>query len=343
MMKKIPPPIYLALAICALVGLAVACGGGGSSAAGTSSNAASPSPSASATAIPITSPSASPSTSATPIASTPTVTWNLLVAGDIAQCGATAAAQTAAERTAQLVNRQIAAAGTATQILTLGDNVYNVGLASEYQSCYAPTWGRYLSQTYATPGNHDYGTGNADAYFDYFGASAGPTRSGYYRIDRNGWTIFSLNSNIDTSASSPQVAWLKTQLLTAAPCVAAAWHHPVFTSAPRGDNAKMADVWSVLDQAKADVVFSGHEHQYERFAALTSDGRQQVAQGLPAFVVGTGGASLTGFPGMHLASQKQISQFGVLHLALQPGQMRWQFTNVDDQMLDDGRLDCRAK
>jgi hypothetical protein len=63
------------------------------------------------------------SPSATPVVGTPTVTWNLLVAGDIAQCGATAAAQTAAERTAQLVSRQIAAAGTVTQILTLGDNV----------------------------------------------------------------------------------------------------------------------------------------------------------------------------------------------------------------------------
>src|SRR2546430_12748669 len=33
----------------------------------------------------------------------------------------------------------------------------------------SPTWGRQLYRTYATIGNHDYGLGNANGTWDYFG------------------------------------------------------------------------------------------------------------------------------------------------------------------------------
>jgi hypothetical protein len=44
--------------------------------------------------------------------------------------------------------------------------------------------------------------------------------------------------------------------------------------------------------AGADVILSAHEHNYERFAPQTPDGKVDRAAGLTQFVVGTGGKSL---------------------------------------------------
>jgi acid phosphatase type 7 len=99
--------------------------------------------------------------------------WVLV--GDIAYCAGTAVQESAAAKTANLVSAIIAQDAN-TQILTLGDNVYSFGTKAEFDSCYEPTWGQFKSRTWATPGNHDYGTPLAAGYYDYFGASAGADR-----------------------------------------------------------------------------------------------------------------------------------------------------------------------
>jgi acid phosphatase type 7 len=172
----------------------------------------------------------------------PSTAWELITAGDIAQCDPLrSSGDSNAQKTAQLVERQLAVSGANSNVLTLGDNAYLAGLTIGYTTCYRPTWGRFIDKTFAIPGNHDYERGGDNNYFDYFGpkaspAGAGPDRSGYYRLDQNGWTVFALNSNIDASAASSQGQWLQKELATASPCIAAAWHYPVFTSAAGGDN-----------------------------------------------------------------------------------------------------------
>jgi acid phosphatase type 7 len=265
--------------------------------------------------------------------------WHLLAVGDMAQCSSAGAAASAAARVVGLAERLRAQLGPV-QLLTLGDNVYNVGSEAEFATCYAPTWGRLLADTWPTPGNHDYGTPGASAYFSYFGDRAGPAGRGYYRVDNNGWTVLSLNSNVDASPASAQMAWLKTELRSALPCVAAVWHHPRFTSAPRGDNPTMQAIWAELQAAKVDLVMQGHEHHYERFAPLTADGEAN-ATGIPAWVVGSGGASLSDFNGQRVGSQSQVKAHGVMHLALKPGGADWRFVDTDDKVRDAGAISCR--
>ncbi len=286
---------------------------------------------------------AAPETTPQPDPPPVTATWEIIAAGDIAQCGTSLPADVMAEKTAKLVERQLALGGDNTNVLTLGDNVYNVGLLAEYQYCYAPTWGRFLSKTFAVAGNHDYGTANAVGYYDYFGAAAGADRKGYYRVDRNGWTVLALNSLADASPTSDQMKWLKTQLSTAQPCIAAAWHYPVFTSSVRGDNTTMLAIWDVLDKAKADVVLQGHEHHYEKFSPMTAAGDVVATDGIRSFVVGTGGASLNVFAKVRTGSQLQIGQHGVIKLSLSSGNAKWQFMDVTDKVWDQGELTCRAK
>ena len=274
-----------------------------------------------------------------------TTPWEVMTAGDIAQCLARPPSDTAADKTARLIERQLAGAGGNSNVLTLGDNAYFFGSIIGYTTCYEKTWGRFIDKTFVIPGNHDYENSGESNYFKYFGAKANPDGkgTGYYRIDQSGWTVFALNSNIDASAASVQAQWLKQELATAQPCVAAAWHHARFTSAPDGDNASMTAMWDILDVAKADVVLAAHEHQYERFAPMTSDGTVSTTDGMRSFVVGTGGAETYAHARVRAGSEKQVETFGVMRLSLSTGKAKWKFIDVDDVVRDEGAFDCRRK
>src|SRR3954467_5780703 len=117
-------------------------------------------------------------------------------AGDIATCDGNA------EKTARLLD------GIGGTVFTLGDHAYFHGTAQEFQQCYEPTWGRHRGRTRPVPGNHDYETPGAAAYFDYFGAAAGPSGLGYYSFEIGSWHAIALNSNISASTGSAQSVWL---------------------------------------------------------------------------------------------------------------------------------------
>ncbi|OYY95658.1 MAG: hypothetical protein B7Y42_10655 [Polaromonas sp. 28-63-22] len=274
-----------------------------------------------------------------------TTPWEVMTAGDIARCDLRPPSDTNANKTAQLVERQLASAGTNSNVLTLGDNAYFFGQIIGYTTCYEKTWGRFIDKTFVIAGNHDYENGGESNYFKYFGAKADPSGNGtgYYRIDQNGWTVFALNSSVDSTAASVQAQWLKQELATAQPCVAAAWHHARFTSAPDGDNASMTAMWDILDAAKADVVLAAHEHQYERFAPMTSDGTVSTTGGMRSFVVGTGGADTYAHARVRAGSEKQVEAYGVMRLSLSAGNAKWKFIDVDDVVRDEGAFGCRAK
>ena len=229
--------------------------------------------------------------------------------------------------------------------MTLGDNVYEIGSPAEFADCYEPTWGRLKSRTWATPGNHDYGATDARGYFDYFGAAAGDERTGYYFRIHDGWAVFSLNSNVDASENSKQYQWLKQSLdRLGSLCIMAVWHHPVFTSAPRRDQPMMRPIFELLVQRRADLVLQGHEHHFERFAPMLAGGELDRENGVLSMVVGTGGAPLSGYRSTSRAgSERQIKEFGLLSLVLEPARARWQFVDLNRQVLDSGELTCKRR
>ena len=57
-------------------------------------------------------------------------------------------------------------------LLDLGDNQYDNGELANYQAVYDPTFGRANSIVYPSLGNAEYGTADAQGFFDYF-SSAG--------------------------------------------------------------------------------------------------------------------------------------------------------------------------
>ena len=250
----------------------------------------------------------------------------LLAAGDIAYCPVDVASSKATA-TAAVLRR-----APGVPVLTLGDNAYVSGTAAEFASCFAPTWGVELPRMRPSPGNHDYGNGGAGGaeplgYLGYFGRLAGATPRGYYSFDLGQWHIVSLNSNIDAASGSVQEVWLRNDLAnTARKCVLAYWHHPVFTSSPRGDNPKMAAIWQALSDFKVDIVLNGHEHNYERFKKQTPAG-VVAADGIRQFIVGSGGIGHTAavMPLKPNSESFNGLTYGVLKLTLETNAYSWEF------------------
>ena len=217
-------------------------------------------------------------------------------------------------------------------VLTLGDNQYENGSLAKYRESYGPSWGRVKSITMPAPGNHEYLTSGAAGYFGYFGAVAGDPKKGYYSFDLGAWHLISLNSNCAQAGGcgvgSPQEAWLRADLAAhPTTCALAYWHHPRFSSGEHGDHASMAALWQALQEGGAELVLSGHDHDYERFAPQDADGTLDTAHGLRQFVVGTGGKNhyaMTGGLRPH-SEVHNDDTFGVLVLTLRPGGYGWRF------------------
>jgi acid phosphatase type 7 len=250
----------------------------------------------------------------------------LVGAGDIAYCN-----KPQHEQTAQLIDK---ISGT---VFNVGDNAYPRGTAEEFQNCYEPTWGRFKARTFPTPGNHEYYSPNAAPYYAYFGAKAGAADKGYYSYDLGEWHIVSLNSNIDANTGSAQEKWLKADL-AAHPkaCTLAYWHHPVFSSGVHGNDATMKDIWKTLYAAGVDVIVNAHDHNYERFAPQTPEGKVDPQRGMREFVVGTGGAPLRDMNKPIPNSEVQnATTFGVIKFVLKPKSYSWEFVPIQGQTFTD--------
>ncbi len=236
-------------------------------------------------------------------------------------------------------------------VLLLGDLQYSVGALDQFNNNFDKTWGQFLDISYPTPGNHEHETPGANGYYKYFSKSPHyqKIKEGYYSFDLGGWHIISLDSTCDKtnncSADSQQIKWLEQDLSkNNTKCTLAFWHYPRYTSGRYFSQGSYKDYteqfWQKLSAYKADVVLSGHDHIYERFASLDSSGNSDKT-GIKQFVAGSGGRSLY---------ERKITQnntdfisddnYGVLELELEPSKYSWKFHNLDNKILDSGSSNC---
>ena len=234
-------------------------------------------------------------------------------------------------------------------VLPLGDNQYERGELENYQASYEPTWGKFNAISRPVPGNHEYYDKgkNAAGYYDYFGKLAGDPQKGYYSYDLGDWHLVALNSNCEfiggCQAGSPQQQWLKQDLVDhPKTCTLAYWHHPRYSSGVHGNNNSITDIWQTLYDAGADVVLSGHDHVYERFALQTSTSQADPDKGIRQFVIGTGGKSLYPFKKIRANSEvRAAGVYGVLKLGLKPNSYTWQYLAANSQdFQDQGETQC---
>jgi acid phosphatase type 7 len=193
----------------------------------------------------------------------------------------------------------------------LGDVIYYAGEANHYYGQFYEPYQYYPKPIFAIPGNHDGLTlrdpsSSLAAFIDNFCADephitkdAGSiTRDAmtqpyvYWTLNAPFVTIVGLYSNTDEyegDFDQDQIKWFVSELKTAPKnkALIVAVHHPPYSGdSVRGSSHKVAKTLDdAFDQAhrRADLVLSGHVHNYQRFTRLF-DGEQ-----VPYIVAGAGG------------------------------------------------------
>jgi hypothetical protein len=219
---------------------------------------------------------------------------------------------------------------------------------------YDPAFGIFKSITFPTPGGgHD--ANGASGYYRYFGTNAGPSQNQtWYSLDVGNWHIVSLNANctqvpgyIGTSecaAGSAQERWLKSDLAAStAPCSIMFVHFPRWNAGEFPDNTTYQPLLQDFYNAGGDLLLTGHDHDYQRYAPQDPNGNVDTTRGITEFVVGTGGKN-------HNPSQypldtshrnllvSNVDTFGVLKLTLHASSYDFDFVpEAGHSFSDSGR------
>lgn len=275
----------------------------------------------------------------------------LVGAGDIASCDGGDD-----EKTGRLVERVLSSTALPPErawAFTLGDNAYPSGTLEQFVRCYEPAWGRFKDRTLPVVGNHDYRTAGAAGYRATFAARLGAKGPFWFSHDvpvgtpgsTARWHVVVLDSNcdeIDCSGTGPQADWLRDDLrASGAACTVALMHHPRFSSGPHGNRADLVPLYDVLVQGGVELLLTGHDHIYERFAPLLANGERDERFGIVNFVVGTGGRSHYDLGEPRAGSLVRFNdQSGVIVLHLAEDSYRWNFVDVTGAVRDAGQGRC---
>ncbi|HEV2875415.1 MAG TPA: metallophosphoesterase [Thermoleophilaceae bacterium] len=323
-----------------------------------------PAPPAPQHAAPPSAPATSSSASAPAPDPPPPDPPTLVAAGDIAcEPGwAEIPTQCRQARTADLVQSLAPDA-----VAVLGDLQYETGVFEKFLGSYDLSWGAFKGITRPAVGNHEYQEDPerdaAPGYFQYFGAAAGDPAKGYYRWELGGWNVFVLNTGdiswardnlaladcwpVSCKVGSPQETWLRAELaaLPNDSCVLAYWHHPRVSSGSHGGHRSHPETAPLVDALYdhgAELILTGHAHNYERFEPIDATGSGNP-QGVAHFVVGTGGRSLRSDTGPPLTTTLRTDLFGVLELTLEPTAWSSRFVAEDGQTVDPAGADCHGR
>jgi tartrate-resistant acid phosphatase type 5 len=226
-------------------------------------------------------------------------------------------------------------------IITVGDNNYPIGSAETidehigayYQEFISPYRGSFgtgadRNRFFPTLGNHDWDSYGGLPYLEYFEL---PGNERYYDFSWGPVYFLALDSDSrepdGVSPVSPQAQWTQARLAQAdAPWKVVYFHHPPYSSGIHGPVEWMR--WAFAAWG-ASVVFSGHDHIYER---LTIDG-------IPYFINGVGGGPIYSIPNLSAGSQFRYNQdYGAMLVDADPFQMTFQFFNRRGELIDSSRI-----
>jgi hypothetical protein len=261
----------------------------------------------------------------------------LIAAGDIGRCDRTADDDTGA-----------LAASLPGIVATLGDTAYEDGTVQELEDCFGGSWGGVKDRIgFAVTGNHDIHTDGGAPLQGYMGSAAVRNGRTWFSDDLGAWHVVVLDTNCGflgghCAGDSEQARWLRDDLAASgARCTLVLMHQPRFSSGQHGDDRAQGAFWDELYAADAELVLSGHDHDYERFAPQAPDGTPDDTRGLVQFVVGTGGTDLEAFKEPRPSSLVRIDDaHGVLELTLGADSWSSRFLDTAGVARDTGGGSC---
>ena len=193
--------------------------------------------------------------------------------------------------------------------VALGDNAYASGTETEFQTNLFTPMAALLAQVpmFATPGNHEYVTNEAQPYLDnlYLPTNNAEGSERYYSFDWGHVHFVSIDSNCAVGLASASKCTLAAQkafvekdlAATTQPWKVVFFHHPSWSSGEHGSQLTMRRQFGPLfEKYGVDLVLTGHDHDYERSKPMLGDAEAGKSErGIPYLVVGGGGAALRAF------------------------------------------------
>lgn len=161
-------------------------------------------------------------------------------------------------------------------IIMVGDNMYGGEKAEDFKAKFEEPYRALLDQGvkfYASLGNHDESNQRLYDLFNMNGEE-------FYRFSQNGAAFYALNSNY---MDKRQIDWMESEFAKdTSKWKIAFFHHPPYSSGgAHGSSTGLRDIVEPLFiKHGVDVVFTGHEHFYERI---------KPQKGIHYFITGAGG------------------------------------------------------
>ncbi len=159
-------------------------------------------------------------------------------------------------------------------VINTGDMVKNGVKEEEWISFFQASPFMHNSSLYPAVGNHDLPTSSFCKYFSL------PNNEIYYSFDYGNAHFTILNSN--TPFSPSQFIWMLKDLQIKKTWKIVIFHHPPYSSGHHGNNTLLRLWIPFFKIANVDIVFNGHDHDYEHIKV----------GGIHYIVTGGGGAPL---------------------------------------------------
>ena len=216
-----------------------------------------------------------------------------------ADCGSGGANQTAVAAVVDALNPDIG--------IIMGDVIYRSGEAANFTPRYFTPYRSTIRRSvfYPVVGNHDIKTSDGQPFLDaFYLPHNNPLNSEkYYSFDYSNVHFVALDSNQSTAPHGAMATWLAGDLAATSQRWKIVYlHHPPYSSSTtHGSNLKIrANLEPIFQAYGVDLVFSGHDHDYERTFPVSGGTPVNAAQepsyrdpGAPIyFVSGGGGGTL---------------------------------------------------
>jgi len=169
---------------------------------------------------------------------------------------------------------------------------------------------RATAEFFPALGNHEL---QAQLFFDNFEL---PGNEQWYSVVRNRTHFIILNTCVDISPTSEQYLWLLNDLASVGDSIwftAVLFHHPPYSTGYHTEDelGLRATLVPLFEQYGVDIVFNGHDHDYER----------SYCGDIYYIVAGGGGAPLRDQYREHECSQLFLMQYHFCRLSILPDRM----------------------